>query len=252
MSVIYNTSWEIKNVKCIIFDKDGTLLDGNLFWGKIIMLRAIRIIQNFTLKESLLNELCLSMGFSIESGKLLPDGPVGIAPREEVIEAVVKYLNSININTSFSEIGSIFNEIHSQLTSENKSYVKILPGVKILLNSLKLHGIKISIVTSDTELNTQIFLKENEISSYVDLIIGRETTTEHKNTGIPAKIAIDKLGVKSENIVCIGDAPMDLIMAANSNCLASIGVLTGQTSELDLKSYTKYVIKNLEELNIKF
>ena len=251
MPVLYNSKWEIKDVKCVLFDKDGTLLDGNLFWGNIIVKRSNHIIQHYDLTDNSFRELCLIMGYSIETCKLLPAGPVGVAPREKVIEVVVDYLNSIKINVSFSEIGSIFNEIHTQLPIDKNSYVKILPGVKKLFNILKKYDIKISIVTSDTELNTLNFLKENEILNYVDLIIGRETTVEHKNTGIPAIIAIEKLNIKSDNIVCIGDAPMDLIMSKNSNCLASIGVLTGQTCEKDLKLYTQFIVENLEELNIK-
>jgi phosphoglycolate phosphatase-like HAD superfamily hydrolase len=251
MATLHSSSWEIENVGCVIFDKDGTLLDGNIFWGDIIVKRAIHIIRYFGLNINSLNELCLSMGYSIKSGRLLSGGPVGIAPREKVVEIVVEYLASIKIDTSISEIGHIFQEVHSQLSTDDNFQMKILPGVKKLFDSLKKFSIKISIVTSDTELNTVKFLKQYELMSHVDLVIGRETTIMHKNTGIPAIIAIEKLDINSNAVVCVGDAPMDLIMSESANCLASVGVLTGQTSEKDLKLHTQFVVETLDYLLIK-
>lgn len=251
MATIYNNDWEIKNVKCILFDKDGTLLDGNIFWGSIIIHRANRIIKTYNISQNYFKQLCLTMGYSNKSRKLIPEGPVGIAPREFVIEKVVCFLNTLNLKIVNDEISKIFNEVHLEMIPLMNSIVKILPGVKALFKILKKYNIKIAIVTSDTELNTKLFLKINNIFNYVDLIIGRESTIEHKNTGIPAKIAVEKLRLDSNNIICIGDAPMDIIMANNANLLASIGVLTGQTTKEEMYMHTNYIIQNLISLQVR-
>ena len=45
--IFKNTQAEITGIKGIIFDKDGTLTNSNIFWSEIIKRRSLEII-NFT------------------------------------------------------------------------------------------------------------------------------------------------------------------------------------------------------------
>ena len=41
-----NNQIEIKDIKGVIFDKDGTLTNSNIFWAEIIKRRSIEIIKS--------------------------------------------------------------------------------------------------------------------------------------------------------------------------------------------------------------
>ena len=59
-------------------------------------------------------------------------------------------------------------------------------------------------------------------------------------------LALDKLAIKPQNAIVIGDAPMDALMAKNSSMQGSILVQTGQTSLEELTKYATVVCENLD------
>ena len=44
--IFKNSQLEIRNIKGVIFDKDGTLTNSNIFWAEIIKRRSIEIINS--------------------------------------------------------------------------------------------------------------------------------------------------------------------------------------------------------------
>ena len=65
--IFKNTQDEIKGIKGIIFDKDGTLTNSNIFWSEIIKRRSLEIINFTKLDVSHFAFLCKIMGLDLES-----------------------------------------------------------------------------------------------------------------------------------------------------------------------------------------
>lgn len=243
-------SWEIDNIEAVLFDKDGTLIDSHVYWGTIIERRSRALIKKLNLDQSYHKLLCLKMGFSLVDRRLLPEGPIALVSREEVIKILYEYFRKNGINISEQEIATLFMEVHSDFMNEIYDYIKILPGVKDLLSLLRDKGIKTAVITTDSIKNTEKILHFLGLSPYFDLSIGKETATQPKITGIPALIAVKSLKVNTKNTVCIGDAPMDIIMSKKANLRAGIGVALGQIPFEELLKYTNFVINDYSELAI--
>lgn len=58
--------------------------------------------------------------------------------------------------------------------------IRILPGVKTLLQYLKKQGVKTGIMSADKIKNIKLVLKENNISDYFETIIGADVVSSHK------------------------------------------------------------------------
>ena len=76
--------WEIKNVKAVLLDKDGTFQDDNIYWGKLAENRISALIKYFNLNENLFEELCFAIGHNPKTCKLIKNGPVGILSRNQI------------------------------------------------------------------------------------------------------------------------------------------------------------------------
>lgn len=250
MVSITTKEWKIDNIEGVLFDKDGTLIDSHIYWGRIIERRSNAIIKYYSLSNSLFYDLCLTMGYSVEKKELVPEGPIALVSREEVIQILNRFLISIGIHSTIKEISELFNTEHEAFINEILDYIKFLPNVKDFLIGLKHHDIRTAIITTDSVKNTKEILRHFEIDFLFNIVIGKESTKESKITGIPAVKALQLLGLKQEETVCIGDAPMDLIMAKNSGLKAGIGVATGQIKYHDLQRYTPYVILSMNELKV--
>ena len=73
----------LDNIKVVIFDKDGTLIDIHHYWSSMIKIRASLVALkcfNNNGKDRIQNHLIDIMGVNLETYKMKPDGPVGVKP----------------------------------------------------------------------------------------------------------------------------------------------------------------------------
>lgn len=88
-------------------------------------------------------------------------------------------------------------------------------GALPLLHSLHKQGKKIAVVSTSNRSILEIATENNEISEYIDCIIGADDVTHKKPNPEPLILALEKLGHKElESVVMVGDSDKD-IMAAN-------------------------------------
>lgn len=247
---ILTSRWRINDVEAVLFDKDGTIIDSHKYWGGIIEKRSKALREELKLNFSYHKKLSLWMGFSLEKRRLLPEGPVGIDTREEVIRKLTIQLKNEGIEITQKKIGYIFNYVHTQFVKEIQNHLKILPGVKRLLEALKEKKVKMAIITTDSIKNTEEIISLLNLKKYFDVLIGREYSLSPKASGIPARIALDLLKTSRGNTISIGDAPMDLIMAKKAGLKAGMGVALGQIPYADLLKYTRFAIHRFKELKI--
>lgn len=239
--------WRLDRVSAVLFDKDGTFVDSHQYWGRIILHRSQAICEAFHLDFSYIEKLEVVMGFSRKLQCLLPNGPIALVSRDEVIDCVTQYLLEQKVGVSKHQIEKIFEGVHHEMEKIDE-HIQLIPDALPLFKDLHERGIKLAVVTTDAIKNTEMTLDKLGLQEYFSAIVGRESCKEPKVSGVPATIALSKLGISAKESICIGDAPMDMRMALNSGCRASIGVATGQVSESDLSEVTPYVVGRLSQL----
>ena len=79
----------IKDVSGVIFDKDGTLTDSNIYWAEIIKLRTKKLIDEFNIEKCNASLISRAMGLDTKSNLLLPEGPIALETRQTVIEIII-------------------------------------------------------------------------------------------------------------------------------------------------------------------
>jgi len=242
-------NWELENVETVLFDKDGTIIDANVYWGRIIEIRAELLNQSYPIPTDALSYI---MGYDFITKKLLPEGPIGLYSRAKVIDTLIsncRHFYSIHMDKQYIEL--IFDRAQSIFQKELLHYVKMLSGVEKLMYNLYRNHIKIGIVTSDSAESTSDILNFLQLLPYINVIVGRESCKESKETGIPGTNAMKQLYADPSTTIVIGDSYVDLIMAQNCNCFASVGVSTGQTDLLTLSKYSTFVTSSLANLVVE-
>ena len=250
MISLSSSSWKIEQIDAVLFDKDGTLIDSHVYWGRIIEKRSYALIKKLGLNDEIHPELCKKMGFFLEKRILLPEGPIALVSREKVIEVLVNFLVEQGIAATFTEIDKLFIEVHSDFLNEINSYIKILPGVEELLKKIKDKKIKTAVVTTDSIKNTKEIVKLLNIDKYFDLLLGKEATPLPKISGKPALIALEQLNIEPARAIAIGDSPMDITMAKQAHLKAAVAVALGQVSFEELEKETAYVVNGYNELSV--
>lgn len=251
MIKLKNSQWEIDKIDTVLFDKDGTFIDLHYFWGKMTELRVNEIIKQYRLSNDVFKGLCLKLGYDIESKKMLSDGITALYSRSVIIEIFCKDLNNIGINITQKDLETIFDEVNITFYKNMHKYTKPIESAINFIKKLKTYNVKLGIVTSDSKESTMLTLKHFAWENLFDIVIGRESTIETKESGVPVKLALELIGSKPENTVMIGDAPMDYIAAKNANIEKTILVATGQICKKELARTTNYTVNNLNEITIE-
>ena len=130
--IFKNTQDEITGIKGIIFDKDGTLTNSNIFWAEIIRRRSLEIINFTKMDVSYFPYLCKIMGLDSESNLLLPEGPIALKSRKEVIRILSLNLKKLNIHMKESTISQIFKKVHSEFSPKSEGLYFQLEALVIL------------------------------------------------------------------------------------------------------------------------
>lgn len=128
--------------------------------------------------------------------------------------------------------------------------IEPFPGMVELIKGLKAKGFKVSITTSRLRNSTLIGLRKFGLMDDIDEIITCEDTDKHKPDPEPVLISLERLGVKAEEALMIGDSMFDIKCAHNAGVKAVLVGWAEAVSEEDLNGPDKpdYYIEQAEAL----
>lgn len=241
-------NWDISNIETVLFDKDGTFIDLHYFWGKMTEMRAKEVIKRYSLTEDYFNQLCCFLGYDVDSAQMLPDGITALYSRVKIIEIFRGKLEEIGVVATEEELTNIFDDVASEFYTEIEKYTKPIDEAVVFIKALRAKDAKIGIVTSDSVESTKLTLKNFGWEGLFDVVVGRESSSDTKESGALTRIALESLRAEPATTLMIGDAPMDAISAKNAGIEKTILVASGQVCVNELEKYSSYVLESLSEL----
>ena len=242
--------WEIKNIETVIFDKDGTLIDLHFFWGEMTRLRASEVIKVFSLDKNSIEKLCLFLGYDLKKEKMLPDGITALYSRSKIIEIFKKNLEEFEVFTSEKQLEEIFDKVSDDFYKDILKYTKPIKSAIKFTKNLHSKNIKLAIVTADSVKSTKMTVEQFNWSEYFQVLIGRESHPDTKESGKPTLFALEKLNANPKTTIMIGDSPTDYISAKNARIEKTILVSTGQVAKEELEKNSKYCVNSLDEIEL--
>ena len=217
----------MKKIKAFVFDLDGTLTHFT--------------IDYMAARREVINKL-------ISAG--IPDSLVTENQRlMDIIKVAENFFNN-TIKTP-EKIPSIKKQIDHIITSyemDGALKTDLIPGAKELLILLKKKKYKIGLFTLENKKITNYILKKLSISLYFDSIITRDDVRNPKPHPEHLRMALNQLNVSADEIIVIGDHPIDFECAKQLNAL-TIALISGRhTKDELLSSGANYTVENLLDI----
>ncbi|MGB0894960.1 MAG: HAD family hydrolase [Parashewanella sp.] len=188
---------EIKPIKAVLFDLDGTLVD--TAHDLIAALNLVLTELGFPLQEYQSFKYTVSNGSPFMVKKALPDHSA--EQREPIRQKMLSHYTRIN-----GERGGVFPELIDVLTK------------------LTSKNIAIGVVTNKPAHFTHPLLQRLGVIDKLKCVISGNTTTRTKPDPAPMLLAAQQMQIEPEHILYVGDAPRDIEAAKNSNMQSAVAM----------------------------
>jgi phosphoglycolate phosphatase len=250
-----NDECVLEDVRLILLDKDGTIIDIHHYWGSMIKERAQLIVNRwFSDSDSqtkIFNELIDVMGIEIESGRMKPEGPVGVKPRPFIVKVATEVVCMNGVTTEIEDIEKIFKEVDIQTASYILPFLKVLPGINSFIKECHEQGVQLGVVTTDITERGRKALQALEIENYFQYIIGGDQVINPKPASDSVDIILEQSGIERDKTAVIGDHAVDLEMGISSKIGCNIGVLTGLGTRESFSPRTCHIIDSFKQLSTR-
>lgn len=220
----------MREIRGILFDKDGTLLNFHTFWPPIVqevidlLLEQIGGQKNDLLKEELLKRIGY-VNHQIEEYGILASGTT-----KDLADAIQNVLGNRSVYESRMDLEAWLSAQLRRLTRHNLYRIQPTASFYPLFQRLKGEKIRVGLSTADDYVTTILSLKQLGIYSFFDFI---GTSDRYKGKPDPDMFFsfCKKFGLEPSEVAVVGDTITDLLFARNSGAGLVIGVLSGVGNE---------------------
>lgn len=223
-------------IKAILLDKDGVLLDFQKTYGFATRKIITRLSDG---DGDVLQALARDVGFGLCDNSIHPQSPLVAGYAEDFCGVWAKVLNIANDREFQVKIDLMYKRF------TEKDAVLIV-GVGAVLGALK-PEYKIGVATNDTEACARAQLDYADMLQYFDFLKGYDSGYGAKpGTGM-AVAFFELMEMEPENVVMVGDSIHDMNFARDAGMVA-IGISTGPLPGEELFPHADFSIDSMDEL----
>lgn len=211
---------ELKQITCLLFDLDGTVLDTEA----VIVESMQYTIERYTGKRPTPAELAPIFGLPIHDQMAMYNA-------DQADEMVVTYVEH-NLR-------------------EHPRLVKPYPQIPEVLVELEQRGYRLALVTSKKQGSTEFGLDLFALRAHFPIMVCADHVSRHKPDPEPVTKALTALGVAPEQALMIGDSPWDIIAgrrAGTRTVAALYGMFDRSAVLAERPDYTLELPSDLLEL----
>lgn len=229
--------------KGIIFDKDGTLIQLDSVWYKIVHNVLDDLFQMYPNEKNKRNEYLKIIGMDnneFESTSLL-------ACRTNYFIAVAWFSLLEEKNVKKGEfIQDVCASFKKHSTSDDLVFTEV-KGAKETLKYLKDQEYVIGVVTADDVDAAVHSLKMTGLYDFVDFLGADDGINKPKPESDFFHMFKEKFSLDEECVFMVGDTLTDVRFARNSH-IKVVGVLSGASSKKDLEGKADYILDSVKDI----
>jgi phosphoglycolate phosphatase len=229
-------------IKGILFDKDGTLLDFFETWMPAYR-SAANVAARLAGDESLAEVMLRGTGFDPESGRLDPLSLLAGGTTAQICDAWAELAGLVD-RPRFVE------RVHQAMDDYASRYpVPVADGLDLLFRDLAHSGYALGIATMDSEVVARLTAEKLGLTEWLTFIAGYDSGHGVKPDAGMVSGFCAAAGLLPREVLVIGDTDRDIGMARNARVGLAVGVLTGATPAESMSRLADRVIGSVFDLH---
>ncbi|OYX19427.1 MAG: phosphatase [Rhodobacterales bacterium 32-66-9] len=214
----------------LLFDKDGTLFDFRVSWGRWAQTFLTRIASD----AAHARRLGRAIGFDLDTGAFAPDSPVIAATAADIAAALAPEMPGVSVADLTDRIDA------SAAQAPMSEAVPLRP----LLSALRDQGLRIGLATNDSELPARRHLANHGLTDCFDFISGYDSGHGAKPGPGMCLAFARQLGLRPSRVAMVGDSRHDL-EAGRAAGMRTVAVLTGIAKREELAPHADVVLADI-------
>jgi phosphoglycolate phosphatase-like HAD superfamily hydrolase len=233
----------------VAFDKDGTLIDFEAMWGRLVVAWVERLAATEA-GEALQQDLFASLGYDPQRQRTVPQSPLAIASTGQLqtIAAAVLYRHGISWTEAQDRALATY---PSSADVSLASLIQPAGDVSGLLARLQAADIRVAVVTTDHRTETQETLRILGAAHLVDHLVCGDDGLLIKPAPDMLLAACKKLGVAPVRTAVVGDTVADLLMAQRAGAGFKAAVLTGAGDPAQLSAHADVILNSIDAIGVE-
>lgn len=224
-----------KQIKAIVFDKDGTLIDFEASWsaGMLAMLQAVA--PNDAVAQGLLAK---AAGFDMHARKFAG--------------------GSVFVNGTTEDMVAVWQEVDPRLDGDDLlakgeiAFSGLAPepicDLPAMLQTLKDMGFALGVVTNAAEAPTLVQLEKLKCLELFDMVIGCDSGFTPKPAGDTILGFCAKMNLDVSQVAMVGDSTHDLNAGRAAGVGLNVGVLSGPAARSQIEDLCDVILNDVTEL----
>jgi len=223
------------DLKGILFDKDGTLVDFIYTWGYWSQLMLEHFSKELVSRklQPLDDEIYPALGLigSKQLGVTDYDrqGPLSVGSLNDLLAIMSLYGYKSGLTWAEARLLAVESQKFASSSIDTERRIQQLPGISSFLKQCCQHQLKLAVVTADHTKPAQQQLAWLELEHVFDTIIGHDSVDNGKPHPDMVYLACKRLGLSPAEVVMIGDTNGDMMMAKAAGVKATIAYLSDRS-----------------------
>lgn len=226
------------DIRGILFDKDGTLIDFNATWFAFADAMAMRAAGG---ERGRADALLDAAGFDFASRRFRPDSVLAAGTNEDVVELWYP-------RHPEAERRALLAEFDRLAASGELAEPVALPGCQATLSVLHAAGYRMGVATNDSTGGAERTLLSLGIAQMFDAAYGYDAVANPKPAPDTIHAFCDLTGLKPAQLAMVGDNRHDLQMAKAGGAGLAVAVLSGTGTRESLSALADVVLDSIADL----
>lgn len=249
MGTIY-IGQKVFSVDCIIFDKDGTLIEFNHFWGPRTEQWVNAMAASLQLGDDFKNEMYDLIGYSLVNNQVRFESPLAVASMDIIYILAGAVISKYGVPWFQARV--LAEDCAAFTMSANLKLGEIAPKGDLagVMQQLRDAQISVAVVTNDDRQMTEKTLADLGIRDFVSIMVCGDDPVANKPAPDGIWAIAEQLSVTPDRIMMVGDSLSDMQFAENAGIAYRIGITSDQQAAAMLAARADAVISSVNDLNV--
>ncbi len=226
-------------IRGVLFDKDGTLVDFFKMWVPAYREAATTVVERLG-RPDLLNAILEAGGLDPTTDRVASGSVLASGTNRQVIETWRAAAEDWAPELDDRDL-AIF---HDHATRAPEPTADLDP----LFVRLRSRGIALGVGTMDDTVAAEATLGAFAVRHLVDEVIGADLVQHPKPAADMIELFCERRALTPQEVVMVGDSPIDLQMGGAAGVGRTVGVLTGPSQAADLRPWADEIIPSIATL----